>query len=871
MIRIRSTNHDPRKCAQALAGATVVFVDLETTGLVRHDRIVAAGVLIDRDAHILITTEHCDLSGVRYQISLEDLRQALSPLGTRPDLVVVFQNAVFDVPMLQRAGIPVNCVIHDTMKLLKLYDSDRGREGDDGTGTGGQQSRFERRFKEPMNYKLKDVARHLLSIQAIDFPGNPATLHATELIRYLKSDLLVTREFYAFLQHRLGPRYWQYNARLISPITPLVVGMTLTGVQADPSFIQTETARLLNMMQEISLLHEQRFGQRLDVGDFYLRGWIYFHGLRCRKIYSGKRRQLSLRSQDLLSLRREERAPTKQESLALIHDYKLTQGLMVRLRSLTRYIDYHTGRIYSSFNDFQSSGRLSSTKPNLQQIAGEVGSGRKKECRSNAFGDTVIKSRNALVVSPGYELVAYDIAQADIRVLAHAVESFSHRAEDYIEHLQERRLRRLQRRIGRYRTRMWDYFQPHNRKKLKCPHCWALFDNPPGPPGTTVSCPECGEPLDMPSRYPDFDPSRPCGLAEDFREGGTDFYTVATKRMRGRPPKDKTERNHMKQTILGIVNGMSAVGLGKRLLVDKTVASGYLDTFAEAYPQVHAFQELTRHSFAITGESWTFAGHHRRITPHWWMVTRPVVELFITYKGADKLWLRVVPLRPNRFTLTCWVLRVIDAKYGSPNEGQEIYHHRAGRISQAPYKFFQDSHLVFRLPVRNVPWRMIRYVRTKREEARYEGYDKTWRQLFNHVAQGGTADIAKTMMLRCQPVCRQFDARLLLQIHDELVFEVPKRQASEFTRSVRRVLLEPPTDDFRVPIVVEPKAGQRFGEMADVDPAELHDWWLVRMWLQFCRWVKSAVNRLCKSLRRLLARARGRASLLLRRFAPGKQ
>jgi hypothetical protein len=316
----------------------------------------------------------------------------------------------------------------------------------------------------------------------------------------------------------------------------------------------------------------------------------------------------------------------------------------------------------------------------------------------------------------------------------------------------------------------------------------------------------------------------------------------------------------MKQTVLGIVNGMSAQGLAKRLEgeVDVDEAKGYLTTFATAYPQVTAFTELTRHAFAVTGESWTFAGHHRRITPHWWMVTRPVVDLFISYKGADKLWLRVVPLRPNRFTLTCWVLRVIDAKYGSPNEGLEIYHHRAGRISQAPYKFFEDSHLVFRLPVRNVPWRMIRHVRTKREEARYEGYDKTWRQLFNHVAQGGTADIAKTMMVRCQRPCRQFDARLLLQIHDELVFEVPKPRALEFTRAVQQVLMTPPTTDFRVPIVVEPKAGERFGEMTPVDLGMSQTEWLIRLWLR--------IRGCCVAVVQYLSRPLGTCCLLARRI-----
>lgn len=165
------------------------------------------------------------------------------------------------------------------------------------------------------------------------------------------------------------------------------------------------------------------------------------------------------------------------------------------------------------------------------------------------------------------------------------------------------------------------------------------------------------------------------------------------------------------------------------------------------------------HAFALTGEARTFAGRRRRVTAHWWLVNKPVVELFISYKGADKLWLRVVPLEASRYTLTCWVLRVVDARYGSPKEGQEIYHHKAGRISQAPYRFFDDGGLIFRLPVRNVPWRIIRRVRTRNEEAVYEGFDRVGRQLFNHIAQGGTADVAKTMMLRAEPVCRRFGAQ----------------------------------------------------------------------------------------------------------------
>lgn len=145
------------------------------------------------------------------------------------------------------------------------------------------------------------------------------------------------------------------------------------------------------------------------------------------------------------------------------------------------------------------------------------------------------------------------------------------------------------------------------------------------------------------------------------------------------------------------------------------------------------------------------------------------------------------------------------------------------------------------------------------------------RQLFNHVAQGGTADIVKNMMIRCQPVCSQFDAHMLLQIHahmllqihDELVFEVPKRRSAEFARAMRRALIALPTAGFRVPIVVEPSAGERFGDMVPLGPAVLSDSWWVRLWYG---WLVPLWGRFWKWLKKALTRARTPASLLMRPF-----
>ncbi|MBV8609984.1 MAG: hypothetical protein JO034_21305 [Singulisphaera sp.] len=109
-------------------------------------------------------------------------------------------------------------------------------------------------------------------------------------------------------------------------------------------------------------------------------------------------------------------------------------------------------------------------------------------------------------------------------------------------------------------------------------------------------------------------------------------------------------------------------------------------------------------------------------------------------------------------------------------------------------------------------------MRADGQEACYEGFDATARAAFNFICQAGTADVAKGMMLRAGPLCARHGARLLIQIHDELVFEVPQGNAERFLAEMKRELERPPTPEFRVPIVVEAKRGVRFGDLAEFPP-----------------------------------------------------
>ncbi|MEW5704154.1 MAG: DNA polymerase I [Pseudomonadota bacterium] len=90
------------------------------------------------------------------------------------------------------------------------------------------------------------------------------------------------------------------------------------------------------------------------------------------------------------------------------------------------------------------------------------------------------------------------------------------------------------------------------------------------------------------------------------------------------------------------------------------------------------------------------------------------------------------------------------------------------------------------------------------------------RAAINAPLQGAAADIIKRAMLRVGPALRQakLAARLLLQVHDELVFEVPAGEAKETEALVSRLMAEAasPAVSLSVPLVVETNAAMNWAD-----------------------------------------------------------
>ncbi len=90
------------------------------------------------------------------------------------------------------------------------------------------------------------------------------------------------------------------------------------------------------------------------------------------------------------------------------------------------------------------------------------------------------------------------------------------------------------------------------------------------------------------------------------------------------------------------------------------------------------------------------------------------------------------------------------------------------------------------------------------------------RQAMNAPIQGTAADMMKLAMIRCHELLRGKGSRMLLTVHDELVFEIA--QGEESLVEPLRVAMEGalPLD---VPVEVDAKLGADWLDMRPVEPA----------------------------------------------------
>ena len=95
------------------------------------------------------------------------------------------------------------------------------------------------------------------------------------------------------------------------------------------------------------------------------------------------------------------------------------------------------------------------------------------------------------------------------------------------------------------------------------------------------------------------------------------------------------------------------------------------------------------------------------------------------------------------------------------------------------------------------------------DKLRPGGYDAgLLRAAANAPIQGSSADIIKIAMIRLHKILKDYQARLLLQVHDELVFEIPPEEWEDLEPKIRSTMES--AVELKVPLVVEAHAAQNW-------------------------------------------------------------
>lgn len=85
------------------------------------------------------------------------------------------------------------------------------------------------------------------------------------------------------------------------------------------------------------------------------------------------------------------------------------------------------------------------------------------------------------------------------------------------------------------------------------------------------------------------------------------------------------------------------------------------------------------------------------------------------------------------------------------------------------------------------------------------------RAAINTIVQGGSADIIKKAMLDVFAACRNTPVKMVMQVHDELIFELPKEQLTQWAVKIKQLMEN--AVKLRVPLLASAKAGSNWYEM----------------------------------------------------------
>ncbi|HCB13896.1 MAG TPA: DNA polymerase I [Gammaproteobacteria bacterium] len=372
---------------ERLRTADLFVFDTETTSLNYLDaQIVGVSFAVTPGEAAYVPLAH-DYPGAPDQLNREHVLEQLRPLLEDLARPKAGQNLKYDRHVLANHKIALHGIRHDTLLESYVLDS-------------------------TARHNLDALAEQHLNLRTIhyeDVAGKGAKQLAFNEVPleqagpYAAEDADVTLRLHHCLWPRLEqePGLRQLYEELEIPLIEVLADMERTGVHVDATTLRQQSSELAQRLRELEQQAWDLAGERFNLGSPKQLQSILFERL---KLPSSKKTPAGQAStaEDVL------------QELAL--DYPLPKVILEhrtlsKLKStytdrLPQQIHRTTGRVHTSYHQaVASTGRLSSSDPNLQNIPARTLEGR--------------RIRQAFVPEPGYVMLAADYSQIELRIMAH--------------------------------------------------------------------------------------------------------------------------------------------------------------------------------------------------------------------------------------------------------------------------------------------------------------------------------------------------------------------------------------------------------------------------------------------------------------------
>jgi len=371
-----------------LESAPAFAFDTETTSLdYMQAELVGVSFSVKSGEAAYVPLAHAYL-GVPQQLSRDWVLGKLRHLLEDPSKPKIGQNLKYDMSVLARYGIELQGIAFDTMLESYVLNSVASRHNMD-------------------DLALKYLGKSTIAFEEVAGKGaKQKTFDQVEIdvaASYAAEDADITLQLHETLWPKLTatPSLQRVFETIEIPLVSVLSRIERNGVLLDSGLLNRQSIKLSQRLDALEREAYDLAGEPFNLGSPKQLQTIFFEKLK---------------------LPVKKKTPTGQPSTAeevlqeLALDYPLPKVILEyrslsKLKStytdqLPKQVNPTTGRIHTSYHQaVAATGRLSSTNPNLQNIPIRTEEGR--------------QVRKAFIAPSGYQLIAADYSQIELRIMAH--------------------------------------------------------------------------------------------------------------------------------------------------------------------------------------------------------------------------------------------------------------------------------------------------------------------------------------------------------------------------------------------------------------------------------------------------------------------